>query len=457
MKKRSRGIVIPVVAAFMLIALGWSVRADNALSEDLHSRVAVTHTNDAQTRVTVITHGLNGKPYHFSNQGADCLAYDEESLIERVKSLYREARVYVAKSADGNVVLDEVFTEVRGRRRAQQKYYRIEPNAGFAYHSGEHVILLFEATDANAGHAEVYDELHAVLDYVVYQISLETEEVPKVSLIGHSRGALSNLEYVIDHPFIIDTYISIGSAFHGIDILEADLVTKLAGRIDKLGAYVNRAGVQDIASEEYQEFFKNGWECAYLQNPDINAHALGVQMDASFIIELLRSIDFHEVFSGRRIIANALTRYVNGLEYNADSSLDKKQYRKFALVVNTLKVLVRALDSDFLEKRTGNEIDVYDLYCILNRIYFSQETVCGETEYRIIFAGDGLVNIGSQVPVDYSGVTNTLYTYDYSRFLNMKLAEPGMIALGHNFEPRDSGMIDYIIQQLKRPEHGTLP
>lgn len=40
-------------------------------------------------------------------------------------------------------------------------------------------------------------------------------KIPKVNLVGHSRGGLTNLQYALDHPDIVENLISIGTPYFG--------------------------------------------------------------------------------------------------------------------------------------------------------------------------------------------------------------------------------------------------
>ena len=55
-----------------------------------------------------------------------------------------------------------------------------------------------------------------MLSKIVYDVKeLNGGILPKVNLIGHSRGGLTNLQYALDHPDLVDSLISIGTPYFG--------------------------------------------------------------------------------------------------------------------------------------------------------------------------------------------------------------------------------------------------
>ena len=57
----------------------------------------------------------------------------------------------------------------------------------------------------------------------MYQVKVANGGVlPKLNLIGHSRGGLTNMQYALDHPQMIDSMYSFDTPYIGTTIAELD-------------------------------------------------------------------------------------------------------------------------------------------------------------------------------------------------------------------------------------------
>ena len=87
-------ILLFVVAAILLTSKNVLVHANivqNANNEDLHFKTLATKVSDEKPTITILTHGLDGNPSHWSNdikrnedgilEGEGKFAYDDLSII----------------------------------------------------------------------------------------------------------------------------------------------------------------------------------------------------------------------------------------------------------------------------------------------------------------------------------------------------------------------------------------
>ena len=99
-------------------------------------------------------------------------------------------------------------------------------------------------------------------------------KIPKVNLIGHSRGGLTNLQYALDHPDIVENLISIGTPYFGSS----------SATIVKNFGIMKGDGLKDITDEavyeSYQRTWNNGYESKYSK---INAVAIGAYSTLPFL------------------------------------------------------------------------------------------------------------------------------------------------------------------------------
>ena len=63
--------------------------------------------------------------------------------------------------------------------------------------------------------ADVYALFDKGLDSILHAYYDELGLIPRVNLVGHSRGGLVNLLYAINHPLLVDNLISVGTPYIG--------------------------------------------------------------------------------------------------------------------------------------------------------------------------------------------------------------------------------------------------
>ena len=69
-----------------------------------------------------------------------------------------------------------------------------------------------------------------MLSKIVYDVKfLNGGELPKINLIGHSRGGLTNLQYALDHPDLVAGLYSMGTPYFGTDTGSTDVGAGVIG------------------------------------------------------------------------------------------------------------------------------------------------------------------------------------------------------------------------------------
>ncbi|MCL2370788.1 MAG: hypothetical protein FWC80_06140 [Firmicutes bacterium] len=145
--------------------------------------------------ITVLTHGLGGSAAHWSNNGTSSFAFDNRSLIERLRRESGGNVFWARMHSSTNFRLHKVPTQ------SQLTTYSISlPTVSQLsfYEISQHMIIVFEATDRfngnarNGTHQDKYNEFRTMLHTIVRDFAYLTGGVyPRVNLIGHSRGGLS--------------------------------------------------------------------------------------------------------------------------------------------------------------------------------------------------------------------------------------------------------------------------
>ncbi|MDR3021354.1 MAG: leucine-rich repeat protein [Clostridiales bacterium] len=212
---------------------------------------------------TVLVHGLNGNASHWSNNGKSDgkdgyqFEYNSNSMIEMLRKqtgglVYKAAIVekptYI-KYHNGEVspydvgndkLVNTAKHDNQGRyvhnnensdRREIEKFqlnlnllgdtnYNNETRVDTLQDFNRHSIIVFEATgDSNDWYnSAVFFELRSVLDKLSVDFMNVNGKLPRINLIGHSRGGLVNMMYAIERPQQVASIQSMGTPYDGINL-----------------------------------------------------------------------------------------------------------------------------------------------------------------------------------------------------------------------------------------------
>ncbi len=114
----------------------------------------------------------------------------------------------------------------------------------------------------NKTNAQVYEELDYIIDKISYDYLEVMGALPKINLIGHSCGGLTNMDYAINHPKNVASLISLGTPYNGswydnwfVDLLGINVFDSIGGA--------------DIVDTTLMNIRKNNWNNIYSQNAHI--------------------------------------------------------------------------------------------------------------------------------------------------------------------------------------------
>lgn len=252
----------------------------------------MTEKNSNQTTafpyVTVFTHGYKADSSDWCNN-AEALDKGEGS---RFDFLYTTSSM-VYKVATNVFIGDAVVIRATVQNESNDKPYfelfleKVElgqPKKNFDevkikdlrdVVGNKHLIVIFNGHNAGGSNANIYYQFNYMLSSILYKLKGNYGgKIPKVNLIGHSRGGLTNLQYALDHPDIVENLISIGTPYFG---------SSSATIVKNLGI-MKGDGLKDITDEavyeSYQRTWNNGYESKYSK---INAVAIGAYSTLPFL------------------------------------------------------------------------------------------------------------------------------------------------------------------------------
>lgn len=238
--------------------------------------------------VTVFTHGYRSSASDWLNNAAASdfsLQYNSNSMVNSIVELnglentvlliadmdgYEsfELRQYVLIKQNGKIIKSEEVKNYNVRKQSFGKQY----------------IIIFESYQnddkpSNNSNNNLYYQFNYMLSHVLYDLKQidPAHRIPKVNLIGHSRGGLTNLQYALDHPDIVENLISIGTPYFGsTSISIVQNVEDFTG--DGLKDLINPS-----VYKGYRNTWNNGYENMYSK---INAVAIGAYSTLPFLAKV---------------------------------------------------------------------------------------------------------------------------------------------------------------------------
>ena len=437
---------------------------------DMSRRTNVS-VSDGAPQLTVLTHGYGGSAAHWSNEGV-AFAKDEDSLIERLREqVYlqtgEEANVYWARIRKAGTFgedepkptkLSELFYLVDLNDASNidgniyKNDYRNDPAITLEKITdvSKHTIIVFEASDPSASNNDVYEELNYVLSKIIYDYVYLSGQLPRINLIAHSRGGITNLQYALDHPDLVDSLFSLGTPYFG-----SNTVKTLVGLADNLNldlsAFLGGAGVEDIIDRDTYIKYYERWTNNNSYYQGIKAHALGGYSNVDFIFSVLLADDnmVEDIISDEDLsrIAYVIKRYpfIVRAANNVANAID--------IVGDALEHLfVGVYDESLVEAICSFMMDIE--YFDDNKGLF--ENIGANIPYFgcPFYKGDLIVPLDSQKGIDEKNGLN--YGFDtYIKYFELnncdtsKTSDNNMPAVVHNLEARDADLITYILHNIE--------
>lgn len=246
--------------------------------------------------ITVFTHGWDGHASDWS-KNSNGFGYNQESLINKLINS-QDSYLYVGSFYDENgdnsiynhynYKLIDITSDyiLKNKIKLNDEKY----TNSYITDISKHIIIVFDGVHTGLGHDYIYTQFNYMLSNVVYQVKqLNNGELPKINLIGHSRGGLTNLQYALDHPDMVYGLYSIGTPYLGTSIAELDINNLNGALADSFGE--SGIGERDLANYDVYSKFYNRWNnnYSYLYS-NINVIALGGITSIDYFLSYLTNL-----------------------------------------------------------------------------------------------------------------------------------------------------------------------
>ena len=420
---------------------------------------------EGDASVTILTHGLGSTASDWSNNG-NTFAYTSDSLITRLYNL-TDSYVYLMDFyGEYEFYLYDLTNEMNNA--VENEPFTIDDTTKVSTINdiSKHIIIIFKAYESLFPNDYVYSQFNYGISQILYQYKqLNNGILPKLNLIGHSRGGITNMQYALDHPDLIDSIYSIGTPYCGSTSASVDALL-----FDhRLGS--EEGGEDDIVDELVYSKYINEWNDNYERYEHINVLALGGYSTFSFLGDLWLSEP------SKYMIENLIEDAINKGKADADKvEIDDNIIQAIVCLIN---LIVHDLERYYIE-HTDTDIEYYKelisigLYEIsseynLSNIWIDDVALilCNEIDFGLIFLGqkllfknDGFVDLNSQLGIyrgsnlnddsyiGYRGFNRiskcfTMYNCDVDKTARY------LASIVHNLEARDTELLSLIIRDIK--------
>lgn len=407
--------------------------------------------DESSPLLTIFTHGLNGKASHWSNIKGE-FAYTYDSLFSRLSRI-ADSNVYYAKLNDLNTLeIYNLTNEIdRGNKSKEnfkfQKLQTISNITDIAKHS----IIIFEANTktSKSTNDKVYSEFNYAISKIVYDIkTVNNNKLPKMNLIGHSRGGITNMQYALDHPDLVDSIYSFGTPYAGSTSASIDFHV--------LGSeFSEPEAEQDIIKRsiytKYMDRWNNNYNSLY---SNIKVTALGgysTLLNLSLGLGTEKSLEFLKDKTGMskdalRILIPGAIGALNGIIVGTF----------LASPITSIKGKIISLLIPFV-KKIFNTLNIESSVDDFVEILFNELNL----DFHPPFASwynDCLVDLGSQIGQEgllsiigkrYTGFNQVIKCFDGNNVDYDATSDSDMPAVVHNLEARDIELGNYVISSIK--------
>lgn len=253
-------------------------------------------------QITVLTHGWNGAATTWSkkNSNGNLFGYEDNSLVTKLVNKLN-ANLFYAKMSitDDKFIMN--FKEITANYNEKGLYDIGNDNDLDKLSASKHSIIVFEAVNSGLDNDYIYTQFNYMMSVVSLRyLSLNKGYLPKYNLIGHSRGGITNLQYALDHPDMVQSLYSFGTPYLGTSTCELDtnycdgMIGKLFMKGDGDGN-IPFIGEQDLSDINTYTKYINRWNDNYSLYRNIDVTVLGAKTSLSFLFEIVNGF-IDEIF-----------------------------------------------------------------------------------------------------------------------------------------------------------------
>ena len=416
---------------------------------DMSKRKANAEVSTGAPQVTFITAGLNSYPRTWSNDHVNVDFAVMENSILKLLQQKSECNIYFVEFEEAGKNSKWLEFELYGVKKDDYTLDKknILPNNKIVDNT-KHSLVLMSPYMPSGPNDYIYMQFDIMASTVVSALrELDPEhKFPRVNLIGHSRGGLTNMQYALDHPDLVDSVFSLGTPYVGSTSASIDYHI-----LDGIGhAITPNPGERDIIDPDIYFGYMNRWNDNYDSlYKNIKVHALGGYQPIDMLLYQLiyKDIKYGEAQEER--VKNRIW-----------PKCDKVFLGLLALKIfnfNTYTLrwaigqILDAINETFPEIKHNTTwfngvTAMFDLV--------ADEFVLNIEQRSVDFLNDGLVDVFSQKGEDgqsdkqYRGFKKYIKRFTIDNADVRRASTPTIERITHNLEAMDMDLLSYIMREI---------
>lgn len=381
-----------------------------------------------KTSVTIFTPGYGMGAETWSNQPEfdRDFGYDPDSILSKLAEKVENPSILWGRATGYN---ECEYYDITDDTSMRFDVASMEPISITPELAPGHIILVYDPdsyyqSDSNAN---AYYRFNYAVSSLLYQIQrVNGGWLPKVNLIGHSRGGLVNLLYAMDHPDLVSNMISIGTPYQGSTSATVAKDTDFGGD-----------GLNDIINENLYNGYRSRWNENYEGlYSGINVLAIGGYSTIDFLSDIAHNDESKM----------DLTKWEDLIDIGVGAIIAAKAAiltnSTGVIVTAALKTVARALNTMYPQAQATAIADI----------------IFNELEYDVNFPfvswySDTLVPLDSQLGKgrtgDFAGFQTQVKCFQHGDGTDFTKLAASMPPVVHNLEPYDKTIINWTLNSLK--------
>ncbi len=416
----------------------------NSVSFDTENKREDVIVSDDAPQVTFITHGLAGRAAHWSNNSGSPdweFAYSAGSIIDLLQQKADCNIYWVHFTSINDFDLIQLDNDNYGND-SQVYIDNITDNS-------KHSIVIFDGHNTWQSNDYIYTQFNIMASKVVLDLQAldANNELPRVNLIGHSRGGLTNLQYALDHPDLVDSIFSLGTPYLGSTSASIDNYI-LGGALTN-----NSVGEDDITDSEVYLDYLDQWNNNYTRlYQNINVYALGGYQSIDMLIYQIMypSIVAYLENDIVDVTAKALMKALNiflSVRFGLLNNNLIPNVIKQEIIAGILDIVYR-----FIPTLKNNTTIVNGITAALDLLFDELQFNPLTSSYDLL--NDGIVDLPSQLGLDqqsnhtYIGFNRFIKRFGVFGEYNLNKSSVDNLRVTHNLEARDETLLTYIVKRI---------
>lgn len=312
----------------------------NITGEEVDSTITLRANKNYGPSFTFLVHGIGSDAGAWANNKSMSLD-SNGSLVAYGNGNFNLLSDSIINEINEKVSMNNGYSDVYVARpiSSQPINYNVKNNYKFSLEKMEldgsssfcdkikdvtaHNIIVFESPDSFQGFDLEYYLFDRLADCLSYDFYKKMNFIPKINIVGQSRGGLVAQEYANKHSFNVDSIFTLGTPFSGskvVNLINGLKKYKAFSIPSDFSTFFESQAFADAIDSDFSERIKNEWNNS-VGAKYIDAYSVGSCMTISLLQNIIEKTPTDSyVGSCKEILLNVLDRINAVCSYDYDNN-----------------------------------------------------------------------------------------------------------------------------------------